>query len=260
MSSTPEPSWSDKNFGSDAPALRETIRLALQDACVQSQNAQDASGSEYLDPFGHALKGLQFQVLADRARTLLPKQHRIEKLDRYSLVIVNSFVLYPIRSTNPRSSEAKKGSVRTPVSKLRRRLFDALGPEPHQPPLSPEWDEDDAKDLRTLIARLGEASRLAAISYVCSYQAGLSDIHLGEAELNFRDGSLSFHRGENLSVLGTQGRAGTNLHPVGASSGAGTPAFDSGEPSVFDLEANRSHQTPTSEPEPPQPRSDNDAG
>ncbi len=253
--------WGDRNFGPDAPDLRQAVVQALTDACVHSRDAQDVSGARTLDPFGHTLKTLQFQELADQIEALLPDRHRIEKLDRYSLAVVNNFILYPVRSVNGKSAKAKDGSVRKPVSKLRRRMFTALGPAPYQPSLTSEWADEAAEDLRTLIARLGKGTRLAAISYVCSFDTGLSDVYWGEAELNVRDGSLIFHDGESLSVVPALGGVRRGLPTVAdASDGVGSRAFDGGAPPEFDLAANPSHQTPITESEPPQPLSIDDEG
>ena len=85
MRAKPGCPWGDRNFGPDAPDLRQAVVQALTDACVHSRDAQDVSGARTLDPFGHTLKTLQFQELADQIEALLPNRHRIEKLDRYSL-------------------------------------------------------------------------------------------------------------------------------------------------------------------------------
>jgi hypothetical protein len=186
----------------------------------------------------------------------LPDRHRVERLDRYSLAVVNGFVLYPVRVTDPRIQTAKEGVVRKPVSKLRRRMFAALGPKPYQPPLTPEWEvgEPSAEDIRALIARLGENSRLAAISYICRFDAGIIDVHWGEAELNAHDGSLTFHDGEDLPVMPPLSPA--NRRPLAAAGSPSSPrTFDGGTPPSFKLEANPSHQTPITEAEPTQPHS-----
>jgi hypothetical protein len=256
VTTEPAESWAERAFGSDAAELRKAVADALTDAYTRSRDAQDVSGAETLDPFGHTLKTLQFQLLAERVEEKLPGRHRLERLDRYSLAVVSNFVLYPVRVTDPRR-RAKEGAVRKPVSKLRRRMFAALGPKPYQPTLTPEWEagEPSAEDIRTLIARLGENTRLAAISYVCRIDTGIVDVYWGEAELNARDGCLIFHDGEGLPVASALGTA--NRGPVTAGASPASPrAFDGGIPPTFKLEANPSHQTPVTEPEPPQPSSD----
>lgn len=260
MSTEPVKLWAEKAFGSDAADLRQVVAEALADAYTRSRDAQDVTGATRLDPFGHSLKALQFQLLAERVEEKLPGRHRLEILASYSLAVVNNFVLYPVRVTDPKGQSAKGGVVRKPVSKLRRRMFTALGPEPYQLSLSPEWEDGEpgAKDIRRLVARLGKNTRLAAISYICRFGVGIVDVHWGEAELNVRSGSLTFHDGEDLTI---RPALGTSYHgPLIAAGAPSSPrSFDSGTPPKFDLEANRTHQTPAAEAESPQPLAD-DAG
>lgn len=252
MSAEPGRPWADETFDDDAAKLRKVITQALTAACVQSRDAQDVSRARRKHPFGSALWTLQFQELADRVAAEMPDRHRLEDLDNYSLVIVGNCVLYPVRSVNTKSAKAKDGKVRKPVSKLRRRMFSVLGPKPYQGGLWPELAGDDhASDLRTLIARLGADTRLVAISYVCSYKTGLTDIYWGEAELDARNGALVFHDGEGLSL--TSAPSGTNRSLWPAGSGTNSRAFDGGEPPEISLDANPSHQAPRTEPELPQP-------
>lgn len=74
--------WAERVFGKDdADKLRSIIKEALTAACVQSQDAQDASRARRLDPFGHSLWPLQFQELADRIAEGMPGKHRLEYLE-----------------------------------------------------------------------------------------------------------------------------------------------------------------------------------
>ncbi len=260
MTTEPTRVWADRVFGSDAANLRQAIAGALTESYIRSRDAQDVSGARYLIPFGHTLATLQYQLLAEHIEKLLPGRYRIEKLDQYELAVVNNHVLYPLRSADPNATRAKDGVVRKPLSKLRRRMFAALGPKPHQEAITPEWEvnEPSAEDIRALMARLGADSRLAAISYVCRFDTGIMDVYLGEAELNTRDGSLHFHDGENLPVTATQGPAYRVPLRASFNSEVGPRAFDGGTPPEFKLESNPSHQTPVIEPEPPQPLSSGD--
>lgn len=251
MATEPSLPWADRVFGNDAATLRQVIVKSLAAACSQSQNAQDASRARKKYPFGSSLWTLQYQELADRLARKMPDRHRLEQLDSYSLAIVNNYVLYPVRSLNVKSVKAKEAKVRKPVSKIRRQMFFALGPEPIQPGLWPEQPaEEAAKDMRTLMTRLGPNARLAAISYLCDYTAGLVDIYWGDAELNVRDGSLTFHDGEDLPLapavsVNSAQRSSSSLH---------VRAFDGGDLPKIPLGINTSHQPPAAEAEPSQPR------
>jgi hypothetical protein len=256
----PRKSWAESRFGSDAPGLRQAVVDGLKEAYVGSRDAQDISGAEALDPFGHTLKTLQFQKLAERIANLLPERHRIVKLDRYSLAVVNNFVLYPARNADPHATHAEYGRVRRPVSKFRRRIFSALGPEPYQLPLAAdlEPEEPSAEDLRTLLARLGKDTRLVAISYICGYSTGILDACWGEAELNMHDGSLIFHDGEKLTI--TPAVTGARRPPWSAGNASTSRSFDGGEPPKVDMMPNPAHQNPAAEAEPAQPLSSDEAG
>jgi hypothetical protein len=260
VTTEPTKAWADRIFGSDAVHLRQAIASALTDAYTRSRDAQDVSGAKKLNPFGHTLATLQYQLLAEEIEKALPGRCRIEKLDQYELVVVNNYVLYPLRSADPRAERAKDGVVRKPLSKLRRRMFIALGPKPHQEVITPELepDEPSTEDVRALIARLGKGTRLAAISYVCRIDTGVTDVYLGAAELNARDGSLYFHDGENLPVITVQGSVYRAPRIANASTEDRSRAFDRGAPPEIKLESNPSHQTPIIEPEPPQPLSDDE--
>ena len=172
-------------------------------------------------------------------------------------MIVNNFVLYPARSVGRKATCAKDGQFQVPVSTLRRRMFQALGPPPIQPALSEglEPPEPSAEDLRALLARLGKNSRLAAISYLCSPDTGVTDIYWGEPELNFRNGRLTFQRGERIPAA-TTARAGylqqLRTVPVLSSSTAGT--FDQGTPPGLDLMAKAPDEPRVLEPEPIRPQ------
>lgn len=252
--------WADRIFGSDAAHLRRATVSALTDAYTRSRDAQDVSGAKKLNPFGHTLATLQYQLLAEQIEKLLPGRYRIEKLDQYELAVVNNYVLYPLRSADPRAERAKDGVVRKPLSKLRRRMFIALGPRSHQEAITPELepDEPSTEDIRALIARLGKDARLAAISYVCRFDTGITDVYWGEAELNARDGSLFFHDGENLPMMPVQGSVYRVPQITSAAEEYSSRAFDRGAPPKIKLESNPSHRTPIIEPEPPQPLSDDE--
>jgi hypothetical protein len=245
--------WADRIFGSDAADLRQVVVKALAAACSQSQGAQDVSRARKKYPFGSSLWTLQFQELADRIAVKLPDRHRLEELDSYSLAIVDNYVLYPVRSVNVKSVRAQDAKVRKPVSKLRRQMFAALGPEPYQPGLWPEQPaEEAAKDMRTLITRLGPDTHLAVISYVCDYKAGLTDIYWGEAELHVHDGALTFHDGEDLPLASTALAAPSQRSASDSTLPSRT--FDGGDLPEIPLGVNPSHQAPVTEPEQPQPR------
>jgi hypothetical protein len=249
----PSLTWADKIFGTDAATLRQVIVKSLAAACSQSQDAQDVSRARKKYPFGSSLWTLQFQELADRIETEMPGRHRLEALDSYSLAIVNNYVLYPIRSVNVKSVKAKDAKVRKPVSKLRRQMFSSLGPELFQPGLWPEQPaEEAAKDMRTLITRLGPDAHLAVISYVCDYTAGLTNIYWGEAELNVHDGALTFHDGEDLPLASAV--TVNSGQRIGLGSNLSSRAFDVGDPPEIRLGVNVSHQPPVTEPEPPRPQ------
>ena len=245
--------WAERVFGKDdADKLRSIIKEALTAACVQSQDAQDASRARRLDPFGHSLWPLQFQELADRIAEGMPGKHRLEYLEGNSLAVVNGYVLYPVRSAKPKD-KAKNATVRKPVSKFRRRIFSAIGPEPKKEGLWPlQAAEEVAKDVHALLARLGPESRLAVISYVCEFKPGLTDIFWGEAELDFQDGTLAFHDGESLSLLPT---VSADAHQRAAQqSNRRSQAFSDGDLPEISLGTNPSHQPPTPEAEPSQPQ------
>ena len=57
---------------------------------------------------------------------------------------------------------AKDGVARKPLSKLRRRMFAALGPKPRQEAITPELEpnEPGIEDIRALLARLGSTPGL----------------------------------------------------------------------------------------------------
>ena len=237
MTSKPTKAWADRTFGSDAADLRQAVSSALNESYVRSRDAQDVSGARQFQPFGHTLATLQYQLLAEQVAALLPGRYRTEKLDQYELAVVGNYVLYPLRSADPKATRAKDGMVRKPVSKLRRRMFAALGPTPQQPAILPELEaaEPSAQDIRALLARLGPQSRLAAISYVCRFDTGIVDIYWGEAEMNPRDGSLHFHDGENLLIASSQSPAHTT-HLSSSPSPATARTFDGGTPPEFSLE------------------------
>ena len=252
--------WAERAFGKDdADTLRSVVKDALIAACVQSQDAQDASRSRRLDPFGHSLWPLQFQELADRIVEKMPGKHRLERLEGHSLAIIDGYVLYPVRSAQPKE-KAKNGMVHKPVSKTRRRIFAAIGPEPQQEGLwaLPSADEV-AKDMRTLLKRLGPNSRLVVISYVCEYRPGLTDVFWGEAELDFQDGSLDFHDGEVLSLASTTS-ADARQQAVRREADRHSKAFSSGDVPEIPLGTNPSHQRPITEAEPSQPQTDDEKG
>lgn len=244
--------WADRAFGSDADTLREVITRALAAACSQSQGAQDVSRARAKYPFGSSLWTLQFQELADGIALEMPDRHRLERLDNYSLAIVNGYVLYPVRAVSGMLAKARDAKVRKPVSKFRRQMFCALGPQPFQAGLWPEQHaEKAATDMRTLMTRLGPNARLAVISYVCEYKAGLTDMYWGEAKLNFRDGSLTFHEGEGLPVAPA---ANANFVQRGdLASARQSRAFDGGDLPEIALGVNAHHQPPVTEPEPSKP-------
>lgn len=242
--------WADRIFGDDADDLRQVVVKALAAACSQSQDAQDVSRARKKVPFGGSLWTLQFQEVAGIAAKL-PDLHRVAELDSYSLVVVNNYVLYPVRSVNVRSARAQDAKMRKPVSKLRRKMFAALGPEPYQPGLWPvQAVEEAAKDMRMLITRLGPDTHLAVISYVCDYMAGLTDIYWGEAELNVHDGALTFHDGEDLPLVSAASAAPGQRSASGSTLPSRT--FDGGDLPDIPLGVNPGHQTPVTEPEPPQ--------
>ena len=226
---------------------------ALAAACSQSQGAQDISRARKKVPFGGSLWTLQFQELADRIAAKLPDRHRVAELDSYSLAVVNNYVLYPVRSVNVRSIKAQDAKVRKPVSKLRRKMFAAIGPKPYQPGLWPaQLAEEAAKDMRTLITRLGPDTHLAVISYVCDYKAGLTDIYWGEAELNVHDGASTFHDGEALPLVSAASAVSGRRSASGSTHPSRT--FDGGDLPEISLDVNPGHQTPLTEPEPHRPR------
>jgi hypothetical protein len=249
--------WAERVFGKDdAETLRGIIKEALTAACVQSQDAQDASRARRLDPFGHSLWPLQFQELADRIAEGMPDKHRLEYLEGYSLAVINGYVLYPVRSAKPKD-KAKNAMVRKPVSKFRRRIFSAIGPEPHQEGLWPlQAAEEVAKDVQSLLARLGSESRLAVISYVCEFKPGLTDVFWGEAELNFQNGTLAFHDGESLSLLPNVGAAARQR--ATQESNRRSQAFSGGDLPEIRLGTNPSHQRPITEAQPSKPQTNDE--
>lgn len=238
--------WADRVFGSDADALREVIRKSLNAACVQSQNAQASSRARKKYPFGSSLWTLQFQELEDRIVKKFPGRHRVVALDTYSLAVFDDYVLYPVRSANAKSPKAKEATVRKPVSKLRRQMFSALGPEPIQGGL---WHEptvqETARDMRTLMTRLGPSAKLVVISFVCDYKTGLVDIYWGDAELDVHTGQLSFHDGEEVSVTLELAKPARRRRRD-----RGAAAFDGGEMPEISLGVNVSRQPSSAEPEP----------
>jgi hypothetical protein len=241
--------WADRKFGSDAPALRRVVRKSLTAACTQSQNAQDSSRARKNHPFGSSLWTLQFQELADGIAQEFPDRHRLVELQNYSLAIVNNHVLYPVRSVNPRSAKAKEARVRKPVSPLRRQMFSVLGPEPIQTALWLEQTaQETARDVRTLMTRLGPSVHLVTISYVGGYKNGLVDIYMGDAELNARDGSLIYHDGEGVPVVPVVAKSARK-----AIRSVKSRAFDGGDPPEISLGVNVSHQPSASEAEPTKP-------
>lgn len=253
MGAKPSLPWADRIFGNDAATLRQVIVASLTAACSQSQDAQDVSRARKKYPFGSSLWTLQFQELADRIALKMPGRHRLEPLDSYPLAVVSDYVLYPVRSVNVRSVKAKDAKVRKPVSKLRRQMFSALGPESFQPGLWPDQPaEEAAKDMRTLITRLGADAHLAVISYVCDYTAGLTDIYWGDAELNLHDGALTYHDGEDLPL--TSAAIANSGQRLGVGSNLPSRAFDGGDLPEIRLGVNASHQPPTTEAEPPKPQ------
>lgn len=245
--------WAVRAFGrDDAETVRQIVKDALAAAALQSQDAQDASRARRMDPFGHSLWPLQFQELADRIAKGMPDKHRLENLDGYSLAVVNGYVLYPVRSVKPKE-KAKNAGLRKPVSKFRRQIFSAIGPEPHQTGL---WDlqsvEESAKDIQTLLRRLGPKSRLVVISYVCEYKLGLTDGYWGEAELNFQDGTLTFHDGEQLHLTAT---VSTDTRQRAAQEyNRRSQPFNGGDLPEIRLGTNQGHQRPVTEAEPSQPQ------
>src|SRR5713226_2438207 len=98
VTTEPPKAWADRIFGSDAERLRQAIAGALTQSYIRSRDAQDVSGARYLIPFGQTLATLQYQLLAEHIKKLLPGRCRIEKLDQYELAVVNDYVLYPLRS------------------------------------------------------------------------------------------------------------------------------------------------------------------
>ncbi|MGD0705704.1 MAG: hypothetical protein ABSA02_38210 [Trebonia sp.] len=241
--------WADRAFGSDADALREVIRKSLTAASTQSQNAQSSSRARKKYPFGSSLWTLQFQELEDRMVKKFGDRVRIVPLDNYSLAVFDSYVLYPVRSANLKSSKAKEGRVRKPVSKLRRQMYSVLGPEPIQDGLWPEQAaQESVRDLRTLMTRLGPSARLASISYVCDYKTGLVDIYWGDAELDARSGELSFRDGEEVPVVVKVAKpVRKRRRDVGVS------AFDGGEMPRINLGINVTRQPSSPEAEPVKP-------
>jgi hypothetical protein len=240
--------WADRKFGSDADALREVIRKSLNAASTQSQNAQSSSRARKKYPFGSSLWTLQFQELEDRMVKKFGERVRIVPLDNYSLAVFDSYVLYPVRSANRKSSKAKEGRVRKP-SKLRRQMYSVLGPEPIQDGLWPEQAaQDSVRDIRTLMTRLGPGTHLATISYVCDYKTGLVDIYCGDAELDASSGQLSFHDGEEVPVLL---KVTKPVRKRRRDVGGG--AFDGGEMPKINLGVNVTRQPASPEAEPVKP-------
>jgi hypothetical protein len=241
--------WADDVFGRNATDLREVIRKSLTAACVQSQNAQAQSKARKKYPFGSSLWTLQFQELEDRMVKKFRDRVRLVALDTYSLPVFDGYVLYPVRSANTKSSKAMEARVRRPVSKLRRQMYSTLGPEPIQGGL---WTEqaaqETARDLRTLMARLGPDIRLGSISYVCDYKPGLVNIYWGDAELDFRTGQLLFHDGEELPLVVEVAKSTRKRR-----SDLGARAFDGGEMPKIELGVNVSRQPASPEAEPAKP-------
>ena len=245
-------SWSQTRFGTEADDLREKIAGASTDAYLGARDAQDASGAATNDPYGHTLKVLQFQLLAETVGQL-PAARTI-KLDRYPLVIIAGCVLYPARSLDHKTTRAKEGRLRVPVSTIRRRLFAALGAKSAKPALAPSLEppEPSVQDLRTLLARLGAGTHLVAISYIASLAAGITDIYWGDAELRTDDGSLIFHDGEPIPIIRRENRLNhSRLRAVSAESIGTSVAFDQGHPPELQLSKKPPLEAPIHEAEPP---------
>jgi hypothetical protein len=250
VSSEPDDLWADRAFGKDADRVRKVIRESLKAAYSQSASAQNSSRARKKYPFGSSLWTLQFQELEDRMVKKFGGSVGIEPLDNYSLVVFGNCVLHPVRSMNLKSSKAKDARVRKPVSKVRRQMYSELGPKPAhiQDGLWPvAAAQASARDVRTLMTRLGPSARLVTISYVCDLGPGLIDVYIGDAELDVQSGQLSFRDGEEVSV------GAKIVKPPRKSRKVEGRAFDDGEVPLINLGVNvsRHQSSPEAEPEKP---------
>ena len=80
-----------------------------------------------------------------------------------------------------------------------------------------------------------------------TFAGGITGIHWGEAELDPREGYLTFHDGEDIPVDQMPATTPRSLPQPGNIAGSRT--FDGGAPPEIRLEANTAHQPPVTEPE-----------
>jgi hypothetical protein len=254
--------WSSRAFGDHAELVHRKIAAALLGAQQRMVDAHKAGGLSTNHLYGNVFRSV-YEILAARFVDAVQNHDGIKmvKVRGYSFVIVEGWLLYPIRYAD--KLRPPQG-VKIRASKLRYAVLVEFGPEPAQETLGPEFDElteqIEPPSLPEVLEELRGSLEVAVIAFTSSVEAGVMQAFVGQPELV--DDCLVWHeRIDSIDLTMPEGNE--EAAAQGAPGPLGTPAvgqvrFGQGAEPDLTIVAKPRHSPPSAEPSPPTPSIQND--
>lgn len=230
----PLPNWAHDAFGDRAAPIRRGVAESLAAALGSAQNAQDASETKMLHPFGFTLMSRKFESLTETFKEMDDVQVIKPAGTSYELVIVSGNLLFPFKYAKDLSVNVMTARISdTRPSGLVQALFERFGPDPkiQQLPFPEGADGEDlagtASYTRTL-AQLPEETKLVLIAYACNAKGGLLNAWWGHAELWNNMGDLHWHNCDPVPLVKDLPPDGIRGLGDGPAAPPRAPRFDQG--------------------------------
>lgn len=262
----PSEPWSDASLGKeDAAKLRRAIVEALLETRAAVANTQQACGSKQKQPAGQARWLNHFERLVEHVVALGLPDTQVFRPPRapYQLVVVSGMILFPyhvgsVRIARPDNKWPKK------MSQLVKELFTFARSTSWSQPALQLWDSEVEENLPSVLSALPEGTRLTLVPYTLN-QAGLLQIWWGEARLLDDQGNLEWTNGPEELVITVidDHQTGSPFLTAVTEITEDPITFDSGDLPEMPLStrpdsARLSDDTPPSEPQPTEPKSQDD--
>jgi hypothetical protein len=180
--------WARERFGERAAHVCAALVNALHRALANAQDAHKISKSKKLFTFGAAQASRRYECIVEALKEMDGAQVIKPKGSPHELVVLDGNLIYPFRYSKDSNTPIHQARVtEKKVSGLISELFTFYGPEPLQPSLFDQPDEEAEETERTpVLTTLPAGTRLMLLAYASNDHAGVLNAWLGEGELGER--------------------------------------------------------------------------